>query len=144
MTEASTHRQWGWEWVGGGDKLPPFKVVCSGGRRHKERELAVFPVSRRFGLIAGSAPQGQILGGKTLGAPEPGRRPLHFRKPSYQVVLGQAGEITGRHFHCRACDTPYSMTEAEFVQSIELLLRNAGGKLSARRFDLSVPGATLL
>ncbi len=140
MTEPE-HGQWEWEWVA--EDSPPFRVVCTGKGRHAERQLAAFPVSQRFGLIASSAPIGGTLGGKTLGAPAPGRQPLHARKPSYQVVYDGAGEITHRAFHCRVCHTPYLMPEAEFTAGITMFQQQVGD-LSGRGLDLSSPGATLL
>ncbi len=127
MTEA--------EWIDDADhERRAFLVVCTGGGRHRERTLAKFPVSRRWGLMAGSSPRGKSRDQE--------------RRPSYEVVPSPHGgwDVSCRVFFChqKTCQKPLVVPEAAFIALIEGLLEEFGD-LSARRLDLSAsPRATLL
>jgi hypothetical protein len=124
------------EWVDAQEEeRRAFLVVCTGNGQHEERTLAKFPVSPTFGVLASSTPRGDD------GAA--GGRRRSTSRPSYEVRFNSTGQVAGRFFHCRRCDRRYPMAEAEFVAGIEMLLAEHGD-LSARRLDLSTPGATLL
>lgn len=116
------------------DERRSFLVVCTGGGKHRERTLAKFPVSRRWGVLAGASPRGLST--------------ATSRRPSYQVVWSTVSdEVASRVFYCheRTCGRPYNLPEAAFVFLIEAVTEEAGGDLGARRLDLSgSPRATLL
>jgi hypothetical protein len=115
------------EWVGDDEELRSFLIVCTGGGRHAERTLVEFPVSRRWGMLAGITARGANRGS---------------RKPSYQVVSSK-GTVTHRAFHCRTCGSPFLFKEEEFIAGIEYHLAEAGD-LAARRLDLSAEPPRLL